>query len=167
MANILLLEDDLSLAMHYRGKLESVGHLVYHEVNVNQAKHTLEEVGIEIVVCDIMIRSQNGQPSAQGGFSLLSHITLNVRPVPHVIVVTGMNAQYGVMDVAGSFNAVLAMQKPIDVDELVREVGELSKRPLQRSTDRGIGNDSYSVAAGASGLIGSFTDVDDTLTPPD
>lgn len=165
MSNILLLEDDLSLAMHYREALEAAGHAVFHEVNVEQAKVTLSEVQIEIVISDIMIRDLAGQPGAAGGFSLLSHVTLYVRPIPHIIVISGTDSNLRLLEVATCFNANLSMEKPLDVDVLVAEVNILAGQPLSKSISRGIGVDPAKATLRSMG--GTGIDVDDTMTPPD
>ena len=129
MASLLLLEDDLALAMHYREALELKGHVVYHEVNVEQAKLTLQDVAIDIVISDIMIRDLSGAPSSRGGFSLISHIRLNIRPIPHIIVITGADSRLNLLQVAESFSAAAALEKPIDMDLLLAEVDRLLALP--------------------------------------
>lgn len=151
MKNILLLEDDLSLAMHYREGLEDAGYAVYHDVNVDAAKVTLEAVDVHVVITDIMLRSVKGMPSSTGGLSLLSHITLNVRPIPHLVVITGTDSQLQLLKMAETFNVAVSLEKPFAVESLIDEVNVLARIPKAKSL--------LEIKTG-------FDEPDGTLTPP-
>lgn len=122
MANILLLEDDLSLAMHYRQSLEQASHRVFHDVSVALAKETLKEERIDLVLCDIIIRGPDGSTLPQGGLSLISHILLHIRPRPKIIAITGANPSLNLLRHADMMNADATMEKPFSVDDLLLEI---------------------------------------------
>ena len=125
MLNILLLEDDLALAMHYRDVLEKRGWAVYHEVAVGPAKVTLESVPIDLAICDLLIRNVTGDPTPEGGLSLISHIKLNVRPQPKVAVISGGNSQLNLLQHAECFNVNAVLEKPVSEEELVETVEQM------------------------------------------
>ncbi len=122
MANLLLLEDDLSLAMHYRQCLEQASYRVFHDVSVALAKETLKEEQIDLVLCDIIIRGPDGNTLPQGGLSLISHILLHIRPRPKIIAITGANPSLNLLRHADMMNADATMEKPFAMDDLLEEI---------------------------------------------
>lgn len=125
MSQVLLLEDDLTLAMHYRESLEEAGLTVFHEVNVEAAKLTVQEEQIDVAVCDILIRGISGEPMVNGGISLIAFIKLNVDPKPKIVAITGSNPSLRLVQHAESMNLDAVIQKPVDLAHLVSEVVRL------------------------------------------
>lgn len=122
MNRILLLEDDLLLAMHYRSVLEDAGYLVYHDVNVESAKETLTEVPIDLVITDILICDWDGRPQSSGGLSLMAHLTLNQGEKPKMIAITGTSPSLNLLQHAENFDVDVCMEKPIESKKLLSEV---------------------------------------------
>lgn len=131
MPQILLLEDDLSLAMQYRECLEEAGFTVFHEVNVNAAKLTLEEEQVDVAVCDILIRGVNGEAMIHGGLSLISHMKMNVKPTPKIIAVTGSNPKLHLAQHAELMNLDAVLEKPLQLSQLATEVKRLAQELAQ------------------------------------
>ncbi|GAB5406800.1 MAG: hypothetical protein Aurels2KO_50310 [Aureliella sp.] len=123
--NILLLEDDLVLAMHVREGLENEGWTVFHEVNARSAKVTLEEEQVDFVICDILIREVDNSISKEGGLTLIDFVKFNLTPCPPIFVITGASPKLNLVQLAEQMNVDRVFEKPVDIEDLVFEVREL------------------------------------------
>ena len=122
---ILLLEDDLELAMHYRDLLEEAGWEVYHEDHPDGAKETLQQTRVDVVVCDLIIRGSDGMPLPCGGLTLMNFIQLRLEYPVRVLAITGTSPDLQLLAYAESFRIDGSLRKPVDPDRLVSEVGRL------------------------------------------
>ncbi len=120
--NILLLEDDLLLAMHVREGLENEGWTVFHEVNARSAKVTLKEEQIDFVICDILIRAIDNSVSKEGGLTLIDFVKFNLTPCPPIFVITGASPKLNVVQLAEQMKVDRVFEKPFDIEDLVYKV---------------------------------------------
>ena len=125
MATILILEDDVRLARHWQMAFEQHGYGVIHETTADAAIDVLQQTQIDLVVSDVLIRGKENTLSPKGGFTLLSHVRLNMNPTPKVISVTGANPTLNIDRIAKSLNADWVFTKPVNVDELIEKIKEL------------------------------------------
>ncbi len=128
---ILLLEDDLLFAMHLREVLEEEGWMVYHEVNATNAKMTLEETSVDVIICDILIRGVNNMPTPDGGLTLMVHTQQHVKPNPVIIAMTGTSESLNLLKLAESMHVDLTMKKPIDVDRLLAYLHHFENQSIE------------------------------------
>ncbi len=124
---ILLLEDDLTFAMHVRDAFEQEGWTVYHEVSPVSARVTLDEEPIDLVVCDILIRGIDSQPSSEGGLTLITHIRLRMHSPPPILAITGADPMLNLVPLAENLAVDRILQKPINLPDLVAEVRNLAR----------------------------------------
>ena len=124
MKRVLVLEDEFALAVQWREKLEAAGHEVIHVSRAAEAIEVLDEGSVDVLISDILIRDTEKQLVMEGGFSVLSHINLNVRPGPKRIVVSGAHPSLNVLRHAEALNAHVALAKPVDLDELLKAVND-------------------------------------------
>lgn len=125
MRKILILEDDLQIAVHWRERLEDEGMHVVVVRSADSAIKVLDEGGIDIFISDILIRDGEEKINRLGGISVLSHINLKVRPKPKTIAVSGAHPQLNVLKHAAALKADATLAKPATPDEIFAIVNEL------------------------------------------
>ena len=138
---ILLLEDDLALALHYREALEEAAMAVTHEITAEAAIETLNLAArggepIDLVITDILIRASDQTLMKTGGLTLISHIALNVRPKPKTIAISGADQSLGVFRHARILQVDETLDKPVDVRELVDIAQQLLSQDLSSPLPR-------------------------------
>ena len=117
MKTILILEDDLRLGTHWKSLLEAAGHRIIHETDADEAIHVVDNEQIDLVISDILIRSEDNQISNRGGLSLMSHIKLNAEDKPKIISISGGSQQLNLAKHAELFDAAMSLVKPVtDLD---------------------------------------------------
>ena len=89
MKTVLIMEDQPELASYWREALETAGYNVIHAIDFEEAASCLEMRQVQVVVSDMLIRDEHDNTSKTGGLTLLSHICLNVKPMPKIIAVSG------------------------------------------------------------------------------
>ena len=94
--SILLLEDDLRIAGHWKALLEEAGYRVFHEVDSDKAIRVADEELVDLIVTDIFIRDSDTTFKPRGGLSLLAHASVNVRPRPKAIAITGASTSMNI-----------------------------------------------------------------------
>jgi CheY-like chemotaxis protein len=122
---ILLLDDDRQLAAHWRAMLEEGGYYVAHETMVDSAIAALEREPFDLVITDILIRDAEDKLSVKGGFTLLTHISLNMTARPKTIAISGANPQLNVLRHAAVLQADRSLAKPVLAEQLLATVDEL------------------------------------------
>ncbi|MBB3210480.1 DNA-binding response OmpR family regulator [Rhodopirellula rubra] len=120
--SILLLEDDVRVAEHWKRLLEEAGYRVYHETDADAAIKLVDEESINLVITDILIRENETKFKPRGGLSLLAHVSINVRPRPKTIAVTGASPSLNIEGHVHIFNAARTLNKPISDAILLAEV---------------------------------------------
>jgi DNA-binding response OmpR family regulator len=117
LKTILILEDDLRLGTHWKSLLEAAGHRIIHETDADEAINVIENEQIDLVITDILIRSEDNQIRNRGGFSLLSHIKFHAGVKPKIITVSGGAKQLNLAKHAELFDAAMSLVKPVtDLD---------------------------------------------------
>lgn len=122
MKKILILEDEFAVASAWREALEVNGHHVIHVMAASEAIDALSSGGIDVFICDMLIRGNNAQVGNSGGLSALSYINLHVDPRPLVIAVSGAHPQLNVLRHAQALKADVTLVKPIAVDEILEAI---------------------------------------------
>lgn len=119
MKKILLLEDDRELASHWQQLLEDNGHRVVVFHTATEAIQYIKEAHVNVVISDMLIRDELGMLTAQGGLTLLSHISLHVKPRPLVIVITGASPDLNLVRHAEALGADHFASKPADAQQIL------------------------------------------------
>lgn len=135
MKTILILEDDLDLASHWRMWLEGAGHRVIHQTDVKGAIHVVDSREIDLVICDILIGNHTAGFSTQGGLSMLSHIMLHTSPRPKSLIITGAKPSLSIDRHVQLLKADRFVSKPISEGSMLAEVSQLLTQPKQTSND--------------------------------
>lgn len=129
MANILIFEDDFTLAESWQTFLVAEGHQVVLTANFDAAMSAIQKGSVDIALIDIFIR-EGHQPIPKGGNKLISSIqTLTLARKPWLIAVSGRSHDPGlsVLDNAQQLGADEYLKKPIDIQELVTVVNRVAK----------------------------------------
>lgn len=119
------MEDKRRIALEWQAKLEELGYYVAHETCVEPAIAALETAPFDLVITDILIRDKDDRVSTKGGFSLLSHISLNVKPKPKIIAISGGDTKLNLLKHAEVLRADRTLRKSLSADTLVQAVEEL------------------------------------------
>ena len=125
MKRILLLEDDRQVAFSWQTKLEELGYYVAHETRVEPAIAAIDTAPFDLVIIDILIRDREDRISDKGGFSLLSHIALNIKVRPKIIAVSGGDTKLHLLKHAEILRADRTLRKSVSAEELVQVTEEL------------------------------------------
>lgn len=136
MAKILIFEDDLVLAEHWREVFENSGHQVDCVLDIGNALRILEQGGVEVAIIDIFIQDSS-HASARGGLMLISKMGfVNLTPKPWIIAVSGHahNRYLSVLDMAKNLGANEYFHKPIDIQVLLSTVEKNSLPRAVQST---------------------------------
>jgi len=130
MANVLVLEDDPTLASFIQLSLEEDGHFVRVCTSAATALERFKQDRFDLVVSDIIIK-EKGRPVADGGISLIWRIKQAARAegrrVP-VIAISGSYSNPGMQDIlttAETIGADKVLKKPFDPDDLLDAVRDL------------------------------------------
>ncbi len=116
--NVLLAEDERSIAVTLRHALEEAGHKVHSVADGREALRELQARSFDLLITDIRMPGMDG-------ISLLKEAR-TLDPAPHVIVITG----HGTIETAveairhGAYDYVL---KPFLNEDLVRKVATLTE----------------------------------------
>lgn len=119
--NVLLVDDDESIAELYKRALKKAGYAVRHAENGNEALEKIEQQLPAIVVCDVMMPFMDG-------FSFLQKLRTDARfALTPVLLMTALN---GEQDRASGFRygADGYLVKPVKPNALIEEVGSVLKR---------------------------------------
>ena len=123
MQTILILEDDLRLSQHWQTLLEDEGYHVVAHTDTQQAIQSLDELKIDLVISDMIIRDETNHICPKGGLSLMAHIAMNISPpVPKVIAITGSSPELQLDKHAESMRSDLCLRKPISPEDIVTAV---------------------------------------------
>ena len=120
--SILLLEDDLRIAEHWKALLENAGYRVYHEVDAEDAIRFVDQQPVDLILTDIFIRESETTIKPRGGLSLLAHASINVRPCPKAIAVTGASTSLNIEAHVQIFRGAQTLVKPVDDARLLEVV---------------------------------------------
>ncbi|MEM1254016.1 MAG: response regulator [Cyanobacteria bacterium P01_H01_bin.21] len=128
MATILIFEDDVALALHWRKILETSNHSVCCCTTVEDALNMATTTHPDLVVIDMMVK-QGGQFIPKGGLTLLSQLKLHYEESPYIIGVSGfkpgMYSQSTALEIAKHTGVDIALYKPISAEQLSNAVAEL------------------------------------------
>lgn len=124
MANILIFEDDVTLAESWQEVLEASGHTVEQTANLDAAMAKIYEGHIDIAFVDIFIQKER-QQVPRGGIMLISKINMiSLEHKPWLIAVSGRShdPSLSVLEVATKVGANEYLKKPVDLQTLLSVV---------------------------------------------
>ena len=137
MKTILLVEDDWSLALHWQALLEKEGFFVVFYNKVRPAIDLLVNTDVDLVITDILIASEDGSRSVQGGLEIISFIALNLNPLPAIITVSGGVGQSSFVDRNfDRLDAMQALRKPISDADFLKAVNDSLSRKEKALSDK-------------------------------
>ena len=127
MKRILLMEDDRELATYWQAGLEKHGYYVAHATDVDVAIAALKGEHFDLVISDILIRDVNDRIGPKGGFSLFTHISLNMKEHerPKIIAISGASPSLNLLKHASMLKAARTLEKPVAIEELLSVVDEV------------------------------------------
>lgn len=157
MAYIIVLEDDLTLAVSLRNALTDAGHTVMLANTVDAAMDVLDETLPDLVIADILIKDGN-RLAARGGISLISHLSnwaMQGGPTIPIIAISGgfsAAVEIDALKMAGQMGAHYLLPKPFEADALVGLVARaLTELPSQAHDPSQSAGGSHGAAATEDG----------------
>ena len=123
MATILLVDDEEPVRRLLRMTLERDGYDVEEAVNGRQALALYEEQPVDLVITDIAMPEMNG-------FELIEVLTRRFADAK-LIAMSGLAENLSIATLLGARQAV---QKPVNIDRLLRMVSAELARPLRIPT---------------------------------
>ncbi|MEL6940778.1 MAG: response regulator [Cyanobacteria bacterium J06598_1] len=128
MAKVLILEDNLELALYWQRLLEAQNHGVQCCDTVAAALTLTEKMQPDLVIVDMLIKSGD-TPLPQGGLTLVGKLKLLGTSCPPLLGVSGMKRsnylKSTALEVAEKMGLDLALYKPISEEQLLRAVSYL------------------------------------------
>jgi DNA-binding NtrC family response regulator len=126
MAEILVIDDDVSIRELLRQVLEREDHAVSEAADGHQAMLQTQESRFDLIITDILMPERDG-------FEVIRQVTRR-NPQVKIIALSGGGAYLGleVLDTAKDFGAVEALAKPFDVDQLLHIVKDCCPRDVAR-----------------------------------
>jgi CheY-like chemotaxis protein len=131
MRSILFIEDDTRFA-HDLLSLWPAPAPVRCVVSGREALREMQRAKPDLILLDLSLPHESGEPTEEEGFFLLGHIRRGMKWMTPVIVMT-RDTQPSVRTraLAGGANAIL--HKPVDVTALESVVKELTRAPPKRT----------------------------------
>lgn len=133
MSRILIMEDDIPLALELATKLEVAGHDVTVAHNATSARDELWHWDFDLLITDIIVR-RDGRIVPDGGLGLISWVrhtattTRNIAYLP-VIAVSGAHLTRGMeflLPTANRIGADSVLEKPLNMPTLLAEIKRLT-----------------------------------------
>lgn len=115
MVKIVLLEDDMNLALVIKKRLQNAGHDVMHIHDPNDVNENITRDDIDIVVTDMMMPGITGT-------DVLVNLSLTNNP-PKVVA---MSASSTHLETAKTFGATEIFQKPFNMVDFLDRIKELA-----------------------------------------
>jgi len=126
MPNVLIMEDNIALALEWREVFEMNGYNVVLEHDGDSAIERLETEKFDLVVTDLII------PKGRGGLSVIGKLRSMRKAAPACIVISGAKIDPNRRDDTNFFlrqaeklGADVTLQKPIQGAEIVAVAGKL------------------------------------------
>lgn len=132
---LLMLESDLQFARSVRQILEHPARRLIHTRSVPDACGILDREDVDLVICELVLREEDGTPCEVGGLSLINHLLLRTGTCPPIIALSNGNSDTGILRHARQLGVASAIQRPVDVEELVCEVDQILDRSFDRRSD--------------------------------
>lgn len=124
---ILILEDDLALAVQIRVALEQEGFQIFLVRDADAAIEVLKNDDMQLVIADMMIRKLDGTYDPKGGLTVLTHINLTMALKPPVVTITGAAPETALVPISRSMGAEMSFSKPINMPEFIECVNKIIK----------------------------------------
>lgn len=115
---ILVVDDEEILIKTMRKLLEKNKYIVYTAKNANDAKVILEELDINLIICDIRMPGKNGVE-----FIKESEGIITTRKIPYIFV-TGF-ADPMIENVARSLNPIAYIMKPFNAKDILDNINSV------------------------------------------
>ncbi|WP_336986453.1 sigma-54 dependent transcriptional regulator [Altererythrobacter aquiaggeris] len=146
-ANILLVEDDPSIAMVITAALEEEGHSVAHSESIAGRDELLGSQHFDVMLTDVVLTDGDG-------ISSLASITANYPGLP-IIILSAQNTLDTAVR-ASDTGAFEYFPKPFDLDELVRTVEQAVTQRAAPSAAQDNPNDSLPLVGRSKAMQGVF-----------
>ena len=127
---ILILDDDVQLAIQWAKTFESAGYNVFITHGAQEAHQVFSSNAINLCVVDFMVR-RDSQPTADGGLSFLGTLSAAQRRSTKILGVSGMRPRGKGLDpkkYLTTFGAQHFLSKPFSDLELLEEVNVMLAR---------------------------------------
>ena len=124
--SILILEDDVALAIQWSRALTAAGYIVHITHGAVEAELVFQDREIDLCVIDFMIHDQ-GKPTPDGGLSFLGKLGAAGRKKTKILGVSGIKLK-GSTDAEGfltTFGAERFLGKPFSNNELLEEIAQM------------------------------------------
>lgn len=124
---VLILEDDVAIALQWQKALQNAGFDVLVTHDADSAIEVFTSNDINVCIIDFMIR-EGGVPTANGGVKFLNSIDSKARATKKIIGVSGLTQGWPAIDAKPfllTFGAQIFLEKPIDTDLLIKEINNL------------------------------------------
>ncbi len=124
-AKLLLVDDDPDLLRRVCADLESDGYAITCASNADEAEAALDNDTFDLVILDITLGSESGEPGGKDGLAILAHLR-QTSNVP-VLILSGITVSV-VKVHALTAGADDYLTKPFDSSELRARVGAILRR---------------------------------------
>lgn len=124
---ILILEDDVRLAMQWDRVLTGNDFIVYVTHGAIEAVEIFDTHEIDLCIVDFMVHEE-GRPSPNGGLSFLGMLGASGRKKTKILGVSGMTHKYSAVNAKQfllTFGAEDFLGKPFSDDELLQQVDRM------------------------------------------
>lgn len=133
MSRLLLMEDDLPLALEMASALRDAGHDVSISGNATDARAELWHWDYDLLITDIIVR-RDGRPVPDGGLGLIGWVrhtaistpALSYLPVIAVSAEQGRRGMGFILPTADRIGADRVFEKPVDMAELLEAIDMLT-----------------------------------------
>ncbi len=124
---ILILEDNVQLALQWSSTLKKLGYTTLVTHGAEQALQVLDSHRIDLCIVDFMVH-ENGKPSPNGGLTFLGKMSSAQRKQLKLLGVSGLTQGYPAIDAKEyllAFGAEYFLAKPFTDAELVAEINRV------------------------------------------
>ncbi|WP_341367786.1 response regulator [Yoonia sp. BS5-3] len=136
MPRILLMDDDMPLALEVAGALRKEGHEVVVTNTATDARDELWHWDFDLLITDIVVR-KSGRPVADGGFGLISWVRQQQIATPElthlpIIAISGAASHPAlqfILPTADRIGADVVLEKPFDMVQIIAEIDRLCSVP--------------------------------------
>lgn len=117
---LLIVDDDRDITAAYRAVFAKMGYVVISSLTAEEGLKTAEKEKPDIILLDIMME----QPDS--GFLFLSELREKKLDIPVILSSSIAKATASIMDIT-QLNIKSILQKPVDIDDLVRTVEKYTR----------------------------------------
>lgn len=143
MSRVLLMEDDVELAMELATELQDIGHDVALARSGSEARAELWHWDFDLLITDIIVR-RGGRPVPDGGLGLISwvrHTTISTPGLKYlpIIAISAEQTRAGmgfILPTADRVGADRVFEKPVSIDALQEAIEMLTQTDPSGNGDK-------------------------------